>query len=425
MIDSVKNPVRRLLRWSQQYTGTDNVYIARGGFWTTLQFVVGSLASIVTVIAFGNLLPRESYGIYKYLLSLAGTFGFLTLTGMNTAVVRAVARNQAGILPYAVRLQLKYNMLSTAAVAILAVYYALHGNLVFAASLFFLAVALPLSSAYNTYGAVLVGQKRFDLLSFASSLSAVTAAAAVIIGLLFTDSVVILLGIYAAATLIPNILGYWFVRARLPHAPIDGEARAELRQTGFHLTAVSVIGTLAQYLDKIILFQTAGPAALAVYGFATAGPDRIKGFTKNWIGITLPRLSEKNIKDVRHVFYRRVGQSLLIGGIIAVAYLILCPFLFRWLLPQYLDSIRYSQVYALGLLVTPASVYIGNIFQGQNMLRAVYYIGIGGQVVRITLFLALGLRWGIWGMTIAAVATMAIGLLYSIVIWEIESRRIV
>src|SRR3989338_4699467 len=48
----------------------DAVYLARGGSWMTLSFVVGTLCSIVTMIAFGNLLPKETYGTYSYLLSL-------------------------------------------------------------------------------------------------------------------------------------------------------------------------------------------------------------------------------------------------------------------------------------------------------------------------------------------------------------------
>lgn len=423
MFATVKSRIRDLLVRSQGYTGTDNVYLAKGGFWTTLQFGAGTLASIATVIAFANLLPRETYGVYKYLLSLAGSLGFLTLTGMNTAVVRAVARDQAGLLPYAVRLQIKYNLVATLAIGGLAAYYGIHGNMVFALSLAILAVSLPLTAAYNTYGAALIGKKRFDLLSAATSLSSLIAAAAVITALLLTDSVVLLIGAYAAATLIPNLLAYWYVRRLLPVAAPAPEDVTELRRTGFHLTAVGVIGTLAQYLDKILLFQIAGPVALAVYGFAIAGPDRLKGLAKNWVSIALPRLAQRSITDIRVVFYRRVALSLGVGILFAGAYIALAPLLFRWFLPNYLDAIRYSQAYALALIFVPAAVYVSNVFQGQNMLRAIYISSTSVQVARIVLFLALVWKWQIWGLVIASVVHMFIGLIVYCIIWELEVRK--
>src|SRR5688572_20479176 len=88
----LKAPLKRLLLWSQAYTRTDMLYLARGGFWTVLNFVVAGSVSIALAVAFANLLPKETYGTYRYVLSIANAFGFLALTGMNAAVTRSVAR---------------------------------------------------------------------------------------------------------------------------------------------------------------------------------------------------------------------------------------------------------------------------------------------------------------------------------------------
>src|SRR3989344_1851820 len=109
---NLRNLAYRLLRRSETYTETDMVYVARGGFWTTLRFAIGMLTSVATIIAFGNLLPRENYGIYNYLLSLGASLSFLTLSGIGPAVVRSIARGFESVARYALRLQIKFNLIA-------------------------------------------------------------------------------------------------------------------------------------------------------------------------------------------------------------------------------------------------------------------------------------------------------------------------
>lgn len=419
----VKELARRFLERTGRVTGTDNVYIAKGGFWNAVQFAAQTLLSVGTVVAFANLFPREAYGTYKYLLSLAGSLGFLTLSGMDVVITRWVARGQTGVVPEAFRLQLRWNALAALVTAGLAAYYGLQGNAVFAWSLALLAVALPLTSVFGAYDAILIGLRRFDRVAAYTAAIATVAAAAVIGALLLTDSVVALIAVYAAATLIPTALAYRHTTAALPEVPLSDEARGEVRRSGYHLTVVNILGTLAQYLDKIILFQAAGPVALAGYGFAIAGPDRIKGFAKNWVHITLPRLSERNVAELRSVFYRRTIQALAAGTALALPYILLAPLLFRWLLPQYTDAIGYSQAYAASLVFLPAAAYAGNVFRAQDMLRAVYLSSISNQALRIGLFIAFGFTWGVWGLVVATLVNAFLGLIANCLIWEIESRR--
>ena len=102
----------------------DIPYMTKGGAWTALRFFITTATSLATMVAFGNLLPKETYGIYSYLMSLAGSLGFLTLAGMSTGIVRAVARGQENVVPYSLKLQLRYNLLATAAIAGVGFYYA-------------------------------------------------------------------------------------------------------------------------------------------------------------------------------------------------------------------------------------------------------------------------------------------------------------
>jgi len=412
------------LRNTEYMFKTDMVYLYKSSFWTTLRFVIGLITSLGTMVAFGNLLPKEIYGVYSYLLSLAGSLGFLTLSGMSTGIIRAVARGKESIYPYAVRLQTKFNLLGTASIASLGFYYGVKGNMTFALSLLLLAIAMPVSAIYHSFESVLIGKKRFDLLTIITSIMSGVSAVGTIVSLFFTNNIVLIILTYSALSLIPNYVAYKYVLRDMNIDQPSNDDIQELKRTAFHLTGAGIVSTIAQYFDKIVLFQVAGPGALAIYGFAISGPERLKGLVKNWISIALPKLSDRSIDDINSVFNRRIVLATLMGLGLALFYIIFSPLLFKWFLPQYLDSIIYSQVYALGLIAIPISNFIGYAFYGQNMLRAVYINSIGSQLLRIALFLLLGWKWQIWGLIVASIFSYFASAIYSIIVWKYESARI-
>jgi len=71
MIAKFKNKIYWFLRNTQKYTGTDNVYLARGGVWLFLGETISIGISILSGLAFANLIDPAIYGKYRYILSLA------------------------------------------------------------------------------------------------------------------------------------------------------------------------------------------------------------------------------------------------------------------------------------------------------------------------------------------------------------------
>lgn len=424
-MQSLRNKVFQALRLSERFFKLDMVYMVKGGLWTTLSFAVGTLASLVTMVAFGNLLERETYGIYNYLLSLGASLSFLTLSGAGIGVLRAVARGHENVVPKALYLQLKWNLLAVTTVLAAALYYGYKGNWLFALALALLAAAYPLAEAFHTYKQVLNGRKRFDLLTKINSVVTLLSTLATVVALVLTKSILVLIIVYAVFSLVPNILLYLFVTKDIPKTEPDPKQVEEMKRTAFHITGAGLFGAALQYIDKIVLFQVAGPASLAVYAFAIAGPERLKGLVKSWISIAVPQLAQRSLQEIRPVLYMRLGFSMLIGTALFLVYFFLSPLLFKLFLPKYLDAIFYSQIMALSLIAIPVTVYIGSVFSSQNMLRATYIFSIGTQVIRIVLLLILGLLWQFWGVVLAFVLATVFHAIYSVVLWEIESRRLI
>ncbi|MEK7227481.1 MAG: oligosaccharide flippase family protein [Patescibacteria group bacterium] len=422
-MENLKNKGLQALHSGERLFKFDMLYLAKGSSWITLSFVVGILGSLVTMVAFGNLLSRETYGTYSYLLSLGASLSFLTLSGAGPAVVRATARGFDNLAHYALTLQLKYNSLSAALILIVAAYYGYKGNGLFAFSLALLSLAYPIADAFHIYKEVLTGRKCFNILSRITNLITVTGAAATVLVLYLTDNILILIALYTIMSFVPNFLVYKSVTKNIKASPKPGEV-AEFKRTSLHFTGAGIIGVIASYIDRVILFQAAGPAALAVYTFALAGPDRLKSLIKNTGTIALPRLARRSLIQIHEIVYKRLAILLLSGIALFACYWFLVPLLFKIFLPRYLDAVTYSRVLSLAVIVTPVSVYFGSVFSAQNMIKAMYAFNLTSHIVRIALFIIMGFMWQIWGLVLASVLANVANAVLGLLIWEVEARRL-
>jgi O-antigen/teichoic acid export membrane protein len=90
----LKQKTIKILRWLQKYTRTDMVYVAKGGFWWIFGNVCVLLLSFVTMVAFSHWVPKEVFGAYQYILSTIAILSLFALPGMQSALVRAVAKGK-------------------------------------------------------------------------------------------------------------------------------------------------------------------------------------------------------------------------------------------------------------------------------------------------------------------------------------------
>lgn len=416
--------VRDFLLRIQGYTGTDNVYIAKQGFWASVPYIISTILSAALVVAFANLLPKEIYGTYRYILSIAGLLSFLTLSGMNTAITRATAQGVRGLLAWSIRTQLRFNILYAFAGMIGAGYYWMHGNTILSGGLLIMAATFPFSTALTSYGAHLAGKKDFRRAAHYAILSSIFFSVLALTALLLTDNTLILVLAYTLGVLIPSAF-FYFRTVKEDAGPIATIAqRNEVLRYSTHLSIVPIISVIAQYLDKILLFQSLGAVELAVYALAQAMPERMKGLAKSAGSILLPKLSERSLKEIRPIFYRRFTLGMILGLLCFGLYWFTAPFIFSLFLPRYLDSLAFSRVLMGSLILAIPFNYIGAVFRSQKMLRAIYLSGIIARTPTIILYFALGLTYGVWGMVWANIGGMAITVLGTIVIWEIEVRRL-
>src|SRR3990167_5586122 len=159
----LRNKAYGILRWSEKHTQADMVYLAKGNFWQILGQMFTSIIGLALTVIFANYLPKETYGTYRYILSIAGILSVFTLNGMNQAVSQAVAVGKEGALRASVKYQLKWNIMQFLAFVISGTYYFLNENVHLAISLWIMSIFSPLAAVFNIYGAYLSGKRQFRL----------------------------------------------------------------------------------------------------------------------------------------------------------------------------------------------------------------------------------------------------------------------
>ncbi len=370
----------RFLRWSEKYTKTDMVYLSRGGFWLVLEQVSGSFFALLLAVAFGHLASQDAYGNYKYVLSLAAIFGAFSLTGLSTAITRAVARDYEGSLKQGLRLSLRWSggviLLSLAT----ALYYLFVAkNAFLGIALLLVAFFLPFTNSFSLFNAFLLGKKQFARSSIYNIIGSFLSAAALIIVLFFTNRAILFVLTYFLTAALVSIAFYLLAKKQVRNDATDPKTFTY----GTHLSIMTFVATLADRIDSIVVFTLLGPASLAVYAYAIAIPEQIKTLAKNAASLSLPKFAARPIGEIRASLWRRLSILTLGITIVSVLYIFAAPYLFKVLFPVYTSAVSYSQWYAPIIILTGITAILTSVLQAHQKTRALYLITNIGSLVLI------------------------------------------
>ena len=411
-MSDLKSRLISLLRWSERYTKTDMVYLAKGGFWINMSAVTIALFSLALYIAFARFLPKEVYGTYQYLLSLSAIIGTFTLSGMNTAVARAVARGHEGTYRASIRMQLKWALIPFTGALIGAAYYAFYGNMFLAIGLLLIGIATPFIAAFNTYGAFLTGKKDFRRLFLYNFCLNIPYYGGLIFAAFYFRSALVLLAVNLCVnTIVLALLYRQTLRTFKPNDEIDPKALSY----GKHLSAMGIFSAIVGQIDNILVFHYLGAVDLAIYSLATAIPDRAAAFLKFFPMTSMPKFAEKSEEEIRTSIGPKLLKLTFVALIGAVLYMFVAPLLFHTLFPQYASSIPFSMFYALGMVGTAGGVALSAL-SAQQRTKDLYIFNIVTPTIQLALQLGGVLLYGLWGLVIGKTLSMLLTSLFSVIL---------
>jgi len=403
-IKKIKNRVKEWLLWSQKYTQTDMIYATKGGFWLLFNQITVSVVNILTTLFLVNLLTKETFGTYKFVLSFFGILSIPALSGLNTAIVNAAAKNENGAFVKAFFLKLKYGALGSLAGLVVALYYCVKGNNILCLCFLIAACFVPFFNSFSLYESFLSGKKNFSLLSRFSIITQLISLICLAGAVLLSKNIYILLLAY----FLPLTLSYlfFFYRTKKIFQP-QGPVNPQTVNFGKHLSIISIWGNISAQIDKIILWHFLGPAPLAIYAVAMMLPDKIKDILKIIGSLATPKLVTRPLCELKKSVPQKTVLLFFLAFAAMFVYIVSAPLLFRYFIPQYRSYVHYSQVYALMLLFYPR-LLIGATLYAKQKTKEIYLNTIVLTPFYWLSLLIFTILWGIWGALGAGLITEAL-----------------
>jgi len=402
---------------AERHLKTDVGYLARGGFWLGMSQALSALAGLALVVAFANLLPKETYGVYRFVLAAAGVLALTNLSGINVALARVVA--QGGYQAYlpAFFERVRWGCLGGLGALAAALYYAVSGDAMLAGAFVIAAAFLPFSDPLNVYEAYRQGLKDFRYKALADIAVRVLSAGALVGVIVFTDNLLLLVGTYFASYTLMQALFFF-------HTLNDVRRRSGIKDAntalyGRHLSAMYVVSSFAAQADKLIVFQIGGGAVLAAYSLAILIPDQIRTSMKNIAVLAFPKYAADSFEGVRSGLARKNLQIAIMTVTLAGAYVLAAPLIFKILFPAYTEAVILTQLLALGLVDTLTLLPL-SMLKAHEKIRELYHYHITTSVIQVALLVGGGVWYGIYGL----IAGLVFSRLFAVVhIWLLTRRR--
>ncbi|TSD05050.1 MAG: polysaccharide biosynthesis protein [Parcubacteria group bacterium Greene0714_7] len=420
MFQDWKDRSIRFLLWSQKYTKTDMLYLARGGFSSAIIQVAGITVSLLLAVTVSHFVPKESYGVYKYILSIVGILSLFSLNSIGSAVFQSAAQGFDGVLARAFWDNIRWSVAVFAGTLLLATYYFFMGNNTLGAGILIGGALSPILASASLFSSFLGGKKDFYRQALYGVID-VTVPVLIFIGIvMLTSNPIVLVTTFFITN---TVAALYFYRRTIEvyrsHVHIHDENMLSYSK---HLSFMGIINGVANYIDQVLIFHFLGGAQLAVYNFAIAIPDQLKSPVKNIASILQPRFVEYSAREIQ----KNIGRKILlmfVGSVgVTVLYIIVAPDIFHMLFPKYAEAAKYSQLYALWMLTIaadPMATYlVARKLTSELYVNTTVYSVF--QLVGITVGVLL---WGIAGVIIARIVTRIAMLATNVLLYRRAIKR--
>jgi len=413
---NLKQKTISFLRWSEKYTRTDMVYLARGSFWWILGQICVSFISLAVMIAFSRFLPKQTYGTYKYIISIIAILSIFSLPGIDIALIRTVARGYKKVLTACAFVKLRWSSIGVTIGLLISGWYFWHHNFYLGLSFLIASILLPFFYTFNLFYFFWQGEKRFDIQQKYIIFVNFFAAIVLIATIFLTNNIALIILIYFLSHTIFEAIFFKITLKKITNQELNKEIEKETISFGKHLTLIASINIFSQQLDTIIIWQFLGPISVAIFSFAQAPIQKMQGLIPV-APLALPKLSKKNIKEIKKEIWGKFLKLFFIFLPMAGLLILIAPLLYKILFPQYLQSIPYFQALSLIIALIPFSL-ISSSLVADMRVKSLYKLSLFIFLLKISLFLILIPLYGIWGIIYAIITTKLLGSLFTLYLFK-------
>lgn len=372
-------------------------------------YLIGSQAvsnglSFLLALGAAHFISKETYGTYRYILSTVSFIGALSLTGLSTAIIRNSAKGFDNLFKNSIKRSIVWSIPAIVIGVCAGGWYFLNGNNLLGFSITFGGILFPVFQSLLLYRSYLNGKENFKLLMSSNIFYSAITSLTLLATMFYSPSVLSLILAYYISNILATLIINIFVRKKYPPNNLTDPDAKKLEH---HLSLMNILDTGATQLDKVIIFQIAGPVEVAKYIFATIIPEQLRNVVKYTSTLSMPIFSNLPYSTAKSKGIFLIKRLFLITIPIVILYFFIAPFLYKIFFPTYLESIWYSQLFALILLFDGG--ISGTILKAKNEIKKLYFVNIISNVSKIILLFTLGITMGITGIIISRIISRIIG----------------
>ncbi|AXI24948.1 polysaccharide biosynthesis protein [Methanofervidicoccus sp. A16] len=342
MIEKLKERVYLLAKRYSTKVGLDLPYFIKGGFWLGVSRIFLIIKGFLLSVMLANMLSKESFGEYNFVMTILILAGIFALPGMGVAVVQAVTKGYEGTYFKALREVFKYSWIGSLFLLVVSVYEYYIGN--FDLSIIFVIISslFPFYSISGYYSYFFNGKKRFDILAKITSLFAVLSTLFVIIFLLITRSVFwIVLITVLSQILICGYFSIFYVKNFIERNKVDLSSI----KFGKNISKSMVLSGISANFDSLIIAHFLNFSDLAIFRVIMTLPSQFELLVNTFSPLILPKMASSNLSK-RDVLIHFKKFLLMIIGLICV-YIVVAPIVYYIFYPKYFEYTWLSLLYSL------------------------------------------------------------------------------
>lgn len=381
-----------------------STYYLSGGFWLTIpQLLISALAFISTVFI-ANILSEQELGVYRYLITIFTLVSTFCLTGLNNAILQTTAKGHEGFYPYAVRKNFLFSIFATVVSLLLSAYYFLNGNFILGSGCLLTAVLTPFNTSFQFASAFFQGKEQFALSSRLISIRSIVITGSVVATAYITADPLAIFAVYLISQTISNATFHRKAMTIVEDKELPETVKNKFSNYAKHLSVQNLIIALGYRLDALLIFTQLGSAQLATYVIATLFPDLIKGLSKNIFPLLMIKHSTIKVVYTKKYIFVKMLMVFLVLTFVALAYILVIPYLLPILFPKYESAIWFTQLIALSI---PAlcSLIPYNVLHTNHDKKALHVVALSASVTTGILALVLIPLYGIIGAVFAKITS--------------------